>query len=91
LGRTACRGGTRFHWTPRQRYVLQGTWTAAGGARAHIAFAKYLAGKMGANIVYKFKTDNFDKIVGELTLHQLIRKFYAATQYIPIEEDEEGV
>jgi predicted transcriptional regulator len=30
------------------------------------------------------------KIVGELTLHQLIRKFYAATQYHPILEDEEG-
>jgi len=31
------------------------------------------------------------KLVGELTLHQLIRKYYAATQYHPmIEEDEEG-
>ena len=30
------------------------------------------------------------RIVGELTLHQLIRKFYAATQYHPIIEDEEG-
>ena len=29
-------------------------------------------------------------IVGELTLHQLIRKYYAATQYHPIIEDEEG-
>lgn len=32
-----------------------------------------------------------NKIVGELTLHQLIRKFYAATQYIPIDEEGEGV
>lgn len=32
-----------------------------------------------------------NKIVGELTLHQLIRKYYAATQYIPIDEDTEGV
>ena len=31
-----------------------------------------------------------NKIVGELTLHQLIRKYYAATQYHPIIEDEEG-
>jgi len=32
-----------------------------------------------------------DKIlVGELTLHQLIRKYYAATQYHPIIDDEEG-
>jgi len=32
-----------------------------------------------------------DKIlVGELTLHQLIRKYYAATQYHPMVEDEEG-
>jgi len=32
-----------------------------------------------------------DKIlVGELTLHQLIRKFYAATQYHPMVDDEEG-
>ena len=30
-------------------------------------------------------------LVGELTLHQLIRKYYAATQYIPIDEDTEGV
>ncbi|MBN2066506.1 MAG: CBS domain-containing protein [Candidatus Thermoplasmatota archaeon] len=29
-------------------------------------------------------------IVGELTLHQLIRKFYGATQYRPMVEDEEG-
>jgi CBS domain-containing protein len=30
------------------------------------------------------------KLVGELTLHQLIRKYYGATQYHPISEDEEG-
>jgi CBS domain-containing protein len=30
------------------------------------------------------------KIVGELTLHQLIRKYYTATQYHPLVEDEEG-
>ena len=29
-------------------------------------------------------------IVGELTLHQLIRKYYDATQYRPILDDEEG-
>lgn len=29
------------------------------------------------------------KIIGELTLHQLIRKYYGATQYYPIIEDEE--
>jgi len=29
------------------------------------------------------------KIIGELTLHQLIRKYYNATQYHPIIEDEE--
>ncbi len=31
-----------------------------------------------------------EKIVGELTLHQLIRKYYGATQYHPMVEDEEG-
>jgi predicted transcriptional regulator len=31
------------------------------------------------------------KIVGELTLHQLIRKYYNSTQYISIDEDKEGV
>ena len=31
-----------------------------------------------------------NKIVGELTLHQLIRKYYGATQYHPIVEDKEG-
>jgi len=30
------------------------------------------------------------KLIGELTLHQLIRKYYDATQYHPITEDEEG-
>ena len=30
------------------------------------------------------------KIIGELTLHQLIRKYYGATQYHPVVEDEEG-
>ena len=30
------------------------------------------------------------KLVGELTLNQLIRKYYAATQYHPMVEDEEG-
>ena len=30
------------------------------------------------------------KIIGELTLHQLIRKYYDATQYHPISENEEG-
>jgi len=30
------------------------------------------------------------KIVGELTLHQLIRKFYLATQYHPLIDNEEG-
>jgi predicted transcriptional regulator len=30
------------------------------------------------------------KLVGELTLHQLIRKYYGATQYYPMVEDEEG-
>jgi predicted transcriptional regulator len=29
------------------------------------------------------------KIIGELTLHQLIRKYYIATQYHPLIEDEE--
>ena len=31
-----------------------------------------------------------ESIVGELTLHQLIRKYYAATQYHPLIDDEEG-
>jgi predicted transcriptional regulator len=30
------------------------------------------------------------EIVGELTLHHLIRKYYGATQYHPMIEDEEG-
>ena len=30
------------------------------------------------------------KLVGELTLHQLIRKYYGATQYHPMVDDEEG-
>jgi len=30
------------------------------------------------------------KLVGEITLHQLIRKYYQATQYHPLIDDEEG-
>lgn len=30
------------------------------------------------------------KIIGEVTLNQLIRKYYGATQYHPMVEDEEG-
>lgn len=30
------------------------------------------------------------KIIGELTLHQLIRRYYNATQYHSLTEDEEG-
>ena len=30
------------------------------------------------------------KLVGEITLHQLIRKYYGATQYHPMVDDEEG-
>ena len=33
---------------------------------------------------------NENCIVGELTLHQLIRKYYAATQYHPLIDNEEG-
>ncbi len=29
-------------------------------------------------------------IIGELTLHQLIRKYYDATQYLPITDEKEG-
>jgi predicted transcriptional regulator len=32
-----------------------------------------------------------NKLIGELTLHQLIRKYYTATQFIPIDESEKGV
>lgn len=30
------------------------------------------------------------KLIGEITLHQLIRKYYGATQYHPMVDDEEG-
>ncbi len=30
------------------------------------------------------------KIIGELTLHQLIRKYYDATQFYPITDEKEG-
>ena len=49
------------------------------------AFMKMVKFKLRRLPVIKDK-----KIVGELTLHQLIRKYYAATQYHPIIEDEEG-
>lgn len=31
-----------------------------------------------------------DCVIGEITLHQLIRKYYAATQYHPLVDEEEG-
>lgn len=30
------------------------------------------------------------RLIGEITLHQLIRKYYGATQYHPMVDDEEG-
>jgi hypothetical protein len=37
-----------------------------GGKRSHIEFLKYIYGKSGGNIVYKFKYDDVDKIKTEL-------------------------
>jgi hypothetical protein len=38
----------------------------AGGLRSHKAFAEYMSGKLGGNIVYKFQHDDVDRIKGEL-------------------------
>ena len=46
--------------------------------------------KMTKHRLRRLPVVNDKKIIGELTLHQLIRKYYAATQYHPVVEDEEG-
>ncbi len=46
--------------------------------------------KMMKNRLRRLPVVEDKKIIGELTLHQLIRKYYAATQYHPVVEDEEG-
>jgi hypothetical protein len=39
---------------------------AAKDMRAHLQFLKYIAGKLGASIVYKFKHDKVEKVAEEL-------------------------
>jgi len=46
--------------------------------------------KMMKNRLRRLPVVKDKKIIGELTLHQLIRKYYGATQYHPVVEDEEG-
>ena len=46
--------------------------------------------KMMKNRLRRLPVVEDKKIIGELTLHQLIRKYYGATQYHPVVEDEEG-
>jgi hypothetical protein len=50
----------------RGRYALPETIHEAGGKRARTAMARYIANKMGANIVYRFQSSNIDKIQTEL-------------------------
>ena len=50
----------------RGRYAIPETVFEAGGQRAHIAFAKWLANKSGGSIVYRFNTNNAEKIKTEL-------------------------
>jgi len=46
--------------------------------------------KMMKNRLRRLPVVEDKKIIGELTLHQLIRKYYGATQYHPVVEDKEG-
>ena len=45
--------------------------------------------KMVRNRLRRLPVVRDGKLIGELTLNQLIRKYYAATQYYPIIEDKE--
>jgi len=82
---------------PDVRSIQHGTAKTAGDVMAQKvitcrpdekiidALMKMVKYKLRRLPVIKDKT-----IIGELTLHQLIRKYYGATQYHPILEDEEG-
>jgi hypothetical protein len=50
----------------RGKYVLPEQLFKARDMRAHKAFAKYLANQMGASIIYRFKTDDLDRVKTEL-------------------------
>ena len=50
----------------RGRYAIPEQIFEAGGERSHKAFLRYLADKAGANIVYRFKYDDIDRIESEL-------------------------
>jgi hypothetical protein len=50
----------------RGRYAIPERVFEAGGERAHVEFAKWLANKSGSTIVHRFKTDDVEKIKGEL-------------------------
>jgi hypothetical protein len=72
----------------RGRYALPETVHEAGGKRAHLAMARYLANKMGAGIVYNFRSSNIDKIKTELETalglpvsSNLLGRFLKVTDY----------
>ncbi len=50
----------------RGKYAIPEQVFKAGGARSHKAFLKYMANNSGAGIVYKFDTDDLDRIKTEL-------------------------
>jgi len=81
---------------PDVRSLQHGTAKTAGRIMSHnIVFCKpddKIVDALCKMVDYKMRrlpVVEGKRIVGELTLHQLIRKYYAATQYHPI-IDEEG-
>jgi len=50
----------------RGKYALPEQLFKARDIRTHKAFAKYIANQMGASIIYRFKTDDLDRVKTEL-------------------------
>lgn len=48
------------------RYAIPETAFLAGGERSHTAFLEYIAKKAGSQSIYKFQTDDVEKVKGEL-------------------------
>jgi hypothetical protein len=81
----------------RGRYAVPEQVFKAGGARSFEAFAKYVAQKAGAHSVYRFESDDVEKIKGELEtvlgwpmVSSTIGRFVKVTDYGLKEQSREA-
>ena len=91
-------GGRNPYDAFKGRYAIPERIQEAGGKRRHMAFAKYLAQKAGAGIVYKFKYDDvgqitteLEKVLGYPFASNILGRFIKVTDYGKREDIREEV